>query len=345
MSQTLYRNLTRAVSVAFFLSFCSVFSGCTPEDRHHGESPAVVTIDGVSLRLDELQGRANMMAQLHRHRFPDAPERLLQVIRRKYEAGYPKFWVEDAVLSRYAAAEGVKVSDELLAKYRKRAFAGLRAKGDRSFDDLLKVSGVSGDYLERQVAAEALRQAISDRLFAQNPTNIPDSYVDGQLQNISDYNARMTVTNAQVYARATNVWNRLKAGEDFVKLVHEETEVDDEKADDGQWGVFDLSAFDQEPGLKAALAALKPGEFTPPVEGDNGLMIARLNERDVTGGLDISRIIFRLPLFYKPAPREKILEAAYEKYRKSLFDRKLKELLENAVIEYEQNNATGKETK
>ena len=304
-----------------------------------------MTANGFSLHLSEVQGRARMMAALHRHRFPNVRENVLQAFRRNYEAGYPKYWVEDTVLSQYAAAEKLSVPDKVLQDFTAKAFRTLRTKGDGKFEDLLKVPGVQAKDLRQQIAAEALRKVVSDHLFEQNPTNIPDSYVDEQLENIRDYNARMALTNAAVYARATNVWNRLKAGEDFVKLVHEETEVDDEKADDGEWGIFDLSAFDQEPALKAALAALKPGEFTPPVEGDNGLMIARLNEIDSTDGLDISRIVFRLPLFYKPAPREKILEAAYEKYRKSLFDRKLKELLENAVINYEQKKTTGKEAK
>ena len=319
--------------------------GCSPEGSPDRTDSVVVTVNGVSLHLNEVQARANMMAALHRHRVPDVREGVLKAIRRQYESGYPKYWIEDTVLSQYAAAEKWAVPEALVRDCTAKAFQGLKAKGDKSIDDLLKVPGVRADYLTQQIKAEALRQVVTDRLFEQNPTNIPDSYVDEQLENIRDYNARMTLTNAVVYARATNVWNRLKAGEDFVKLVQEATEVEDERNDDGEWGIFDLSAFDQEPGLKAALAALEPGDFTPPVEGDNGLMIARLNERDATGGLDISRIIFRLPLFYTPAPREKILEAAYDKYRQSLFDRKLKELLENAVINYEQKKTTGKGTK
>lgn len=329
----------------FFLALVSGM-GCAPEGLPvHADDAVVVTVNGISLHLNDVQARANMMAALHRRRFPQANEKVLRAIRRQYESGYSKYWIEDTVLAQYAAAEKLTVSEALFANYKAKAFAGLRVKGDRKFDDLLKVPGVRADHLEQQIRAEALREAVTDHLFELNPTNIPDSYVDEQLENIRDYNARMTLTNVVVYARATNVWNRLKAGEDFVKLVHEETEVDDEKADDGMWGVFDLSAFDQEPVLKQALAALKPGEFTPPVEGDNGLMIARLNERDETGGLEISRIVFRLPLFYTPAPREEILKAAYDRYRKSLFDRKLKELLKNAVINYEQKKTTGKEAK
>lgn len=286
-----------------------------------------------------------MMATLHRRRFPQASEKVLSAIRRQYESGYPKYWIEDTVLAQYAAAEKLTVPEALFADYKAKAFEGLRVKGDKTFDDLLKVPGVQADHLTQQVKAEALRQVVTDHLFAQNPTNIPDSYVGEQLENIRDYNARMTLTNAIVYARATNVWNRLKAGEAFVKLVQEATEVEDERNENGEWGTFDLSAFDQEPALKAALAALKPGEFTPPVEGDNALMIARLNERDEVGGLDISRIVFRLPLFYTAAPREEILKAAYDKYRKALFARKLKALLKNAVIKYEQQKTSEKGTK
>ena len=308
--------------------------GCSPEASPDRTDSVVVTVNGVPLHLNEVQARANMMAALHRHRFPNVREGVLKAIRRQYESGYPKYWVEDAVLEQYAAAENLTVPEALVKDCTEKACQGLKAKGDRKFDDLLKVPGVRADYLTQQIRAEALRQAVTDRLFEQNPTNIPDSYVDEQLENIRDYNARMALSNAVVYARATNVWNRLKAGEDFVKLVQEATEVEDEKADDGQWGVFDLSAFDQDPALQTALKALKPGEFTPPVEGDNGLMIARLNDVDDTGGLDISRIIFRLPLFYTPAPREAILAAGYDKYRKALFERKLQELLKNAVIDY-----------
>ena len=317
--------------------------GCSPVSD---TSAVVVTVNGVSLRQREVKGRADMMAALHRHRYPQTSENVLQRVRRQYESGYPCYWVEDVVLSQYAASEKLTVSDAVVKKCMQQAFEGLKAKGDRTIDDLMKVPGVCADYLTRQIRAEALRQVVADHFFEQNPTNIPDSYVDEQLANIRDYNARMVLTNAFVYARATNVWNRLKAGEDFVKLVREETEADAERGDNGLWGIFDLADLSKEPELQAALGALKPGEFTPPVEGDNGLMIARLNEVDDSGGLEISRIVFRLPLFYAPAPREKILAAAYDKYRKSLFGRKLKELLKNAVIQYEQEvQTTKKESK
>lgn len=311
--------------------FCT---GCSKSAPTEQESPAVVTVDGHVLRLAEVEAKAQSMMSVHRHRYPNASQKALEGIRTGFALGYPKHWVENRVLADYAAAEKLSVSPDLFAEYRTRALNGLKAKSDRSPDAVLKAPGVRVEYIEEQIRAEALRQVIAEHLVSLNPTNITDAYVEEQLENIRDYNARMTVENAAIYARATNVWNRLKAGDDFVKLVHEATEVEDEKADDGQWGVFDLSAFDQDPALQTALKALKPGEFTPPVEGDNGLMIARLNEVDDTGGMDISRIIFRLPLFYTPAPREAILAAGYDKYRKALFDRKLRELLKNAVIDY-----------
>lgn len=297
-------------------------------------SAVVVSVDGTPLTKAALLARVGTMATLQRRRNPNRPDRDAAAQRLALCRAYLPVFIEQTLLRNWARRENLAVSSSLLTNYMCRAFRNLRTHADKTFDDLLTVPGVDAAQLRDQIYGEALRRAVVEALVARTPTNLPPAALQRELAEMRAYNAVMAQTNTLIYARATNVWNRLKAGADFATTARAYTEIPDEVEEDGVWGVFDDPFLRDDPALLAALRELKPGAFTPPVEGDNGLMIARLDAREEDGSYAVSRIFFRLPLMIDYPTPEELVATARKAHEKNLFATLVKRLRAAADIVY-----------
>lgn len=313
-----------------------VMAGCS-RSSEAPDSKVVASVNGHSLTIGELEARAVNIATLSCHRAQKkgakSLEKRFEKITSIFRKGYPKIWVEDRVLEDYAAKNGLVVSPSRLKQFQSGALRNFGVKGEK-YVDLLALEGLNVGYWEDQVRAEALRHIVEQHWAKLYPTNLPPTFADDMIAKMEARNRAMTVTNALVYAKATNVWEKLKAGADFVKMVKEFSEIKEEVADDGEWTIVDDKFLSDDPKLLRTLRAMKPGEFSPPVEGDNGLMIARLDRYEPDDGMAVSRIFFHLPLFLTPAPKDEIVKAALTKYAKALFKEKLSELVSAAKATY-----------
>ena len=288
----------------------------------------VARVGSHRLSEDEQARRAGNIVALFRHRMGSrANTNQLERIRETFVRGYARVWVEDRVLEDYAAAENLVIPDELTKKFQNGAFENFRAMGDKNYGDLLKVEGLDVVLWSDQVRSEALRSVVKDHWVKLFPTNIPDSYVEQVIASVKRHNATMALTNAVQYAKATNVWEKLRAGADFVKTAKENTELDEEARDDGEWAVVDAKFLSDEPVLLKWLRGAKPGMVSPPIAADNGVMIARLDRFEEEGGFAVSRIFFHLGQVYEPAPKDQIVGKALADYAKNLFESRLDALV------------------
>lgn len=291
------------------------------------ETNVLVEVCGKRLTVGMLERRVAMMKALQTHRNPKYEKKAMEVYLKKLRVGYPAAFAQNEMLADYARKTEMKIDGELVKKFQERLFKGYSAKGEKNFDELCKNMGEYGDELRSQVQGEVVRQTVLEAYFKAHPTNIPPSYVDEQIANMKLYNENMTKTNALIYARATNVWNQLKIGADFKEMAMTYSTLEDERLSGGQWGSLDVRQLSDDPEIITWCKKLSIGEFSPPIEGDNGLMIMRLDSRnaDMTD-FEISRIFFELPMFMEPAPRDKILAAAYNEYKRGLFSKLMKNL-------------------
>lgn len=325
-----------AVALAF-----TVFFGCSRERQD-----VLVSVGSVELTRAELNARAENIAALlvHKSAKTDAAK-----IKAEFCKGYAQYWVEDTVLANAAKADGVVPSTNELARCRKGAFLNFRAKGDKSYEDLMKLPGFNRELWEAQVRSEALRLAMKDHWARKFPANLPPSYADDVIRKINEENAAFAISNRLQWAKATNVWEKLKQGADFGQTARAHSELTDEAADDGDWAVVDAKFLSDEPKLLKWLKQAKPGEFSPPIAADNGVMIARLDGLEEDDGFAVSRIFFHLASILPPAGKEAIVAAAERKYVDDLFARKLAELVKAAKPVYSENktheNTNRKETK
>lgn len=323
-----------AVAIALFAG-CARDAGVVEDGTALGRlrsADVVVSVNGRELTKSALLARVGTMDALRRRRRPNAKAKNETAARLSLCRAYEPVFIEQTLLEDWAKRESVEVPSATLKEHERRAFRNLRTKTDKSLEDLFNVPGVALDELRAQIRGEALRKTVADALAAKSPTNLPPDFAQRELAEMRAYNAVMAQTNVLVHARATNVWNQLKAGADFVATAKAFTEIPEEIEDDCEWGTLDDQFLADDPALLAAIKSLKPGEFTPPMEGDNGLMIAKLDGRAEDGSYELSRIFFRLPLMIEYPTPEEIVATARETHRKNLFNDLLKNLKATADV-------------
>ncbi len=163
--------------------------------------------------------------------------------------------------------------------------------------------------------AEVVCGKVRDALFDDFYEDVTDDDI-GKVRKWSDeLAAASAATNAAVRERAAEAWRRLAAGGDFAALAREYSEADEAPAYD--WGEFALDEFDDSPELRKALEGMQPGEFSQPVEGDNGLVIVRLTAIDqdsMPPKYSLDRIFFRLAEDVPEYPEDEIRTAIANKF-------------------------------
>jgi len=322
-----------------WLCLAVFLSGCGQKSADE----VVARVNGHVLTATEVSRRAEMMASLTVHRTGKTNDAVR--IRKTYQKGYAAFWAEGRVLSDYAKSKGIEIPEKTLEMHRQAAFRNFKTKKDKDYSQLMAaaIKPADRDLWESQVRDEVLRTVLKKHFAEQYPTNFGDAYAVAEIAKMQAHNARMALTNAVQYAKATNAWQRICRGEDFVKVGKETTELEDERDDDCDWLIVDDKYLADEPVLTAALAKMKIGDVSPPLEADNGLMIMRLDRIEGDGAKSLSRIFFHLPRFLTPAPKEEIIKCAEADYAADLYRRKVAELVAAAKVEYfKQQNAKGK---
>ena len=337
-----YQSILVKVSVLknLLLALIFLFSSvlCAGEAVVYSDLPGTAVlakVNGKVLTKAEIELRLKVCEKLRQHRQPAMADKEKASFRRTFRMAAPRQFVSEVLVSDYAAAAGVTNTVEVLGLFRDRAYRAFRKGADRSFDDLKKIRGLDGAALEAQVAAEALVESVTQHLVAAEPLVLSPTYAEDEIRMMLEYNERMMLTNALVFARATNTWERLKKGEDFLTVGKEMTEIPEERDDDLEWGTFELTDFNDTPAFKAAVASLKDGAYTPPLAADNGVVIARLNLRDTDDDtVELSRIYFRLPVMMNPAPKEEIVAAAHKKHAAGLYAKMMKAQRETATVDF-----------
>lgn len=251
----------------------------------------------------------------------------MERIRAVFRRGYAKKWVEDVALAAAAEAEKVAPTDAQLETARKNAWANFKAKGDKEYADLLAISGFNREFWEAEVRSAATREAMKKHWLAKFPPEVPAGYAEGVIAKIQARNAELAVTNQLQFAKATNVWQKIVAGADFVTVAKAETELQEEVEDDCEWAVLDERFLSEEPALYKWVKSAKPGDVSLPIKADGGVLVVRLDRLDGDDGFALSRIYVRLADVRPPAGKAAI-EADYcRREGETFFNLKLAELV------------------
>ena len=276
-------------------------SGCR-EKRDY-----IVSVNGHLLTREMLDRKVAMMEKVFMKANPDASVKKVREQVGKFRKSYRKLFETDCLFSDYLAAEGVQIPAETVQKFRQLAIRSFKKSGIRTWDDMMSFLGDQAVDFDEQVMVEVRRSCARDHAVSLCPTNLTPAQIEFEFKRIADFNKRADITNAVAHAHATNAWNRLKAGESFETVASEMSELKYERKDKGKWANLDWQQMECDPPLLKYARQLKPGEFSPPIEADNGLMILRVDKKDEKE-CHMSRIFFYLPMYCK-VPTAEELEA------------------------------------
>lgn len=303
------------------LVLCALAGGC---EKAWTES-VVASAVGRDLTVREVEARANNIALLMAHR--EGSTNRMERIRAAFRRGYAKKWVEDVALAAAAEAEKVAPTDAQLETARKNAWTNFKAKGDKEYADLLAIPGFNRELWEAEVRSAATREAMKDHWLTQFPPEVPAGYAEDVIAKIQAMNAEFAVTNQLQFAKATNVWQKIVAGADFVTVAKAETELEEEVEDDCEWAVLDERFLAEEPALHKWVKAAKPGDVSPPITADGGVLVVRLDRMEGDDGFALSRIYIHLADVRPPAGKAEI-EADYcRREGETFFNLKVAELV------------------
>ena len=265
-------------------------------------------------------------------------------------ASLPTNYRREIAILKWASENGLKPDAKDLVDFQKGFLRGCRAEG-ADWNVFMKANFTADERrtAERRVAIEATCSKAYKAYLAQHPVILKKEETDAFLKRVLDYNASAEATNALVWAKASNIWERVKGGADFKQLAYELTENVSEQDDGGAWGQYSLGELEKEDesALARLLASTDIGKVTPPVECDNGVAVVRVDaindmhgnpitdgSRPFSAQYELSRIYLRLALTYEVLPREESEREIQIYHEKEAFNTFVKGLTKNDGAQY-----------
>lgn len=277
---------------------------CATANVAAASSPTVVRIDGHALTKREVlrNGKAMLTLNMNKMRRTKVGRKDWDYLTR-YCADAAEREIGRAAVRRYIRDRGLTPDSNTVARLT-RAFErryGVKSKKLRRWhtvDDLKYMLGKNGFRVDAEIRDRIDYATATNDILKTHPVVVTDGQVRARLQEIADYNVRARATNAVVFAQATNVWRQIAdkriSFEDAAKKYSEDAYI----ADGCEWGLFTRDQLSDETELLKALPSLKVGDVTPPIESDGGLAILRMDESDTPENVALSRVFFRLPMYF-----------------------------------------------
>lgn len=304
------------------------------------DSSVVVCIDGQPLtRRDVVRnGKVMLTLNMNKMRRTKIGKKDWEYLTR-YCAEAAKREIGRAAVRRYLADHRLTPDSNVVARLT-RAFArryGVKSKKLKRWhtvDDLKYMLGTNAFRVDAEIRDRVDYATVTNAILAANPVVVTEPMVQKRLKEIADYNARAAATNAVVFARATNVWQKIVGKEitfeDAAKAYSEDAYL----AYGCEWGLFTREQLSDEAEVLKLLPTLKVGDVTPPVESDGGLAILRMDASDDPDNVAFSRVFFRLPMFYTQETPAEARTALKEELSRELISETLKDVASKLKIEY-----------
>lgn len=306
------------------------------------EDDTLVAVDGAKLTKGAVEKEVEVRTALTRLANPRVKkDRLDSMARSVRKRSMDQFILRHALLAE-AKRRNIALTEEMRAEIRK-TFAGMmgprfKTKGFDAIHAALPAEfakQLAGD-LDLDAVCTATRKAIKAEC-AYAPT---EEDVKKAKANVAKYNERAKKTEAETYALATNIWKAVAAAGNDIEAA-KNFDTDEHVFIDAEWGEFEIGFFEDEPELAKLIGALKEGELTPPVAGQNGLAIYKaegwttptFTGRDTKPRIKLGRVFFELPEFFNAMTDEELKKQIAEEKQEAAFNAKLKALREAAKTE------------
>lgn len=263
---------------------------------------------------------------------PDIKRKTLET---RLEQQAPYKFVNGQLLASYAESKRISVT---AAEVDRRCLEIAKGYKCKDAGELLsKLSPVSQALFKDMVREEVLKAKAKSHILSAVSNKVSDEELSRQYARLGRINANGIATNRLVYAKATNVWNRLMAQKlTFEEAVDDYTE-DQSKGRDGYWGRFKDDDLREAPELLDKLSVAKDGAILPPIECDNALCIVKLSSRTVEDDDTIymlSRILFKLAEVFEVPTKKELTQMILEERRSSAIEAALTPILKKNPVRY-----------
>ena len=262
----------------------------------------------------------------------------------------PENFQREVALLDWAATNGVTLGKADVAEYRTGFLRGCNAEKEDYATFMWK--NFTAD--ERRVAEHRIRiEATCAKIFKEhckkNPVKFKPEEVDAFVGRVMKYNAMAEATNVLVWARASNVWERVKGGADFKNLAKAFTEDVSAQDEGGEWGIYTLGELEKEEEgeLAQLLSSMKVGDTAPPVESDNGVAVVRIDnitdeygvpipagKRPFGAHYELSRIYFQLAQTYEIPSKGECEKEVQQYLEANSFKVFVEGLINGVTVEY-----------
>ena len=336
---------TVSVAVAALLAGCSKDTPSSGAGKNYLELPQDAVIMKVGSR--ELR-KADLEQQIDcRIAMIKATNRNLKDMRREvFAAGmyvpYFRQFLPKSLYLNAAESSGVKPTSEDVSAV-EREFVLANGNGIiRSMDGFRKrLTPSQFAQIQKRVAEDSL-------IFAYWRSRSPEAFVvtDEEFAAIRKRAETLNAHSEELLkgqrAKAVEIFERLKKGEDFTSLAEKESVTANEDSG-GFWGNFSPNEIPY-PEIAEVVSKMKPGDVSKPIELDDAIHIVKLEERRGTQSesvfapdgetLSLSRIVVRLPVMYAVGSTNEIRRDMRKQKLEPLQKDWLAELKAKTPIEY-----------
>jgi hypothetical protein len=289
------------------------------------DADAILIADGKRFTAAERDREIRLRAKIFGLMRPAASIADAERFRKTLADSAEEHFIVESGLLRVAQSRGISVSrDEAATRLAPLASA------------LGRLDPEERTLAEEIAEREALCARVVESLRSEIDVSVSEEELDAAMERLSAYAEMVAATNALVHARATNVWNEIRCGADFDSMAARWSEDDDPSP--CEWGAFPLAALADSPELQRLLPEMAPGDITPPVEGDNGLVVVRLVDVDRNAdpvGYCLDRIFFKLPECVPTLSRDELAEEIAEERRRSKLAAILRSVREKTVVKHQ----------
>lgn len=239
--------------------------------------------------------------------------------------------IDQKLLEIQIKKQGLQVGKEEVdaALTRIRQDQGMAKEED--FRAALAKQGISEEELRRRLQDQILRFRLVSRevgskiVFSEERIREyyqknPGKFQAGEKVHLAQIliAASDSLTREAAQARIEAIKARLDKGESFNQLARSAAQ-DPAGSQSGELGVFDIDEID--PGLRATVASLQPGQVSPVQPFDQGWRIVKLLEREKTAALTLEQA------------RGKIQEQLYQEEMEARYTQWLQRLRERSSIQ------------
>lgn len=299
-----------------------------------------VRIDGRDLSRKEIirAGRAVLLLNMNKARKTKIRKREVRAVENYCRTAVNREIAKSAVM-RYIADRGLTIPTNVLKRAtrsfeRRYGASSRKLKRSHNLADLKFMLGKDAFRADEMIMEMAAFEVMTNDVISTTKIAVDENAVNSRIEWIRKANMRAAATNAVVFARATNVWQKIIAKELTFEAAAKAYSEDEYINEGCEWGCFTRDQLEDDPLVLELLPTLKVGDVTAPIESDGGVSILRKDEDDNDKTYSFSRVFFRLPYFYEEETPEQARATILEDRRKELVQQTIRDYSRKLKVEY-----------